>query len=348
MSFTLAYLAEQLGGSFTGDAGLELLQVAKIEEAIAGEVTFLANPKYSKYLETTNASAVILRTGTELTRDGIAAIYVDDPYIGFVKSLRLFESTRELFPPGIHDSAVIAVSAVIGEGVHVGACAVIGSNARIGDRTKVCAGAVVGDNALVGSECIIYPNASVLHGCVLGDRVIIHAGATIGSDGFGFAPSGKTYEKIPQLGNVVIGSDVEIGANSTVDRATIGSTRVRRGVKIDNLVQVAHNVDIGEDTVIAAQSGISGSTTVGTHVTLAGQVGVVGHIEIADDVIVTAQSGVSKSLTETGKMYRGSPAKDFKEELKMEAAVRQLPDLIRTVRELQKQIETLKAASVVE
>ncbi len=346
MKTSLSQLARLLEGSFTGDPDLALHNVAKIEEAVAGEITFIANPKYQKFIETTSASAVIVSDKIDVKRKDLGVIKVSDPYIGFVKALQYFNPPKELLPIGIHEKSVVAETAVIGTDVRIGACSVIGDPLKIGNSTIIFRGAFLGDEVTIGSDCIIYPNVSVLWRCQIGNNVIVHAGATIGSDGFGFVPKGEGYEKIPQLGNVIIDDDVEIGANSTIDRATIGSTHIKRGVKIDNLVQVAHNVVIGEDTAIAAQTGISGSTALGKHVVLAGQVGLVGHIEIADNVIVTAQSGVSKSLTETGKMYRGSPAKEFHEELRLEAAMRRLPELIKTLRELQDKLERLEKEKI--
>ena len=346
MQITLEQLAAFLNATYTGDGAMALTNVAKIEDAEQGTITFLANPKYTRYLDVTKASAVIVNAKTEVTRTDIGVITMSDPYYGFVRALQLFNPPLPLLPEGMHPAAAVAQSAALAEGVRVGACAVIGERAKIGERTIICGGAFVGDDVEIGCDAIIYPNASILRECKLGDRVIIHSGAVIGSDGFGFVPQGKKWEKIPQLGNVVIDDDVEIGSNSSVDRATIGSTHIKRGVKIDNLVQVAHNVTLGEDVIIAAQSGVSGSAIVGNHVILAGQVGVVGHIEIANDVTVTAQSGVSKSLTDVGKTYRGSPAKEFHEELRMEAAMRQLPELIKAVRLLEEKIEKLRDGKV--
>ncbi len=336
MSLTLAQLARRLGGRFTGDPELSLENVAKIEEAKRGEVTFLANPKYRKFLDTTAASAVIVQEKTTTARADLALILVPDPYTAFVKALNIFQPQAELLPAGIHDRAVVAASAMIGTGARIGACAVIGERAMIGEGTTIGPGVYVGDDASVGAGSLIYPNVTILPRCRVGNRVIIHSGTVIGSDGFGFAPSGEAYEKIPQLGIVLVDDDVEIGSNCSVDRATMGVTHIRRGVKIDNLVQIAHNVEVGENSVIVAQTGVSGSTTIGRHVTLAGQVGIVGHISIADNIAVTAQSGVSKSLTNAGKVYRGSPAQEFHEELRLEAALRQLPELIKTVREMEK------------
>lgn len=346
MQTTLAQLAKIVGGTYHGSAELPLINVAKIEDAKEGEITFIANAKYQKYLDVTNASAVIVSEKMDVQRTDLGVIKMHDPYLGFVRALQFFNPQQELMPKGIHEKSVVAESASLGDDVRIGACTVIGERVQIGDRTMICGGAFVGDDVVIGSDCIIYPNVSILSRCIVENNVIIHSGTTIGGDGFGFAPKDGKYEKIPQLGNVVIEDDVEIGSNSSIDRATIGSTYIRRGVKIDNLVQVAHNVEIGENTVIVAQTGISGSAIVGKHVVLAGQVGLVGHIHIADGITVTAQAGVSKSLTESGKMFRGSPAKEFHEELRIEAAIRQLPDLIKTVRALQEKIEKLEEGKV--
>ncbi|MEK6570660.1 MAG: UDP-3-O-(3-hydroxymyristoyl)glucosamine N-acyltransferase, partial [Bacteroidota bacterium] len=292
-------IATLLHGSIVGDAEIEIARVAKIEEAIAGDITFLANPKYEKYLGSTSASAVIVsRDIDEKKLNGkrrqIAFVKVDDPYLSFLRVLQTLQPSAGLELSGTHPTAVVASSAVLGPGVAVGAHVVIGERVQVGRDSKISHGSVIGENVVLGSDVLIYPNVTIREKCGLGDRVIIHAGTVVGSDGFGFAPrEGGTYEKIPQLGVVVLEDDVEIGANCTIDRATLGETRIKRGVKLDNLVHVAHNVVIGENTVIAAQAGISGSAKVGKNVMIGGQVGKIGHIEIADNVKIIAGSGVS-------------------------------------------------------
>lgn len=344
MAKTLKEIAEILGAELEGDPRREISGLAPIEEAVEGELTFLANKKYQKYLATTRASAVIAAPHTEVPTGRLAALRLEDPYLGFVKVLRIFHPWERYAPPGIHDSSVVHPSAVLGEQVTVGASAVIGRNVRIGARSVIAEGVVVCDDVIIGEDCLVYPNVSVLSGTQIGSRVIIHAGTTLGSDGFGFAPHDGMYEKIPQVGHVIVEDDVEIGANCAIDRGTIGPTLIRNGAKLDNLIQIAHNVDVGEHTVIAAQTGVSGSTVLGHHVVLAGQVGLVGHIEIGDRVTVGAQAGVSKDLGGEGTIYRGSPAREIHEELRLEAALRHLPDLIRTVRRQETRIAELEEA----
>lgn len=344
MAKTLKEIAEILGAELEGDPRREISGLAPIEEAVEGELTFLANKKYRKYLSTTRASAVIATPHTEVPAERLAVLRMEDPYLGFVKALRTFHPWERYAPPGIHDSSVVDPSAVLGEEVTVGANAVLGRNVRIGARTVIAESAVVCDDVIIGEDCLVYPNVTLLAGTQIGSRVIIHAGTTLGSDGFGFAPHDGVYEKIPQVGHVIVEDDVEIGANCAIDRGTIGHTLIRKGAKLDNLIQIAHNVEVGEHTVIAAQTGVSGSTVLGHHVVLAGQVGLVGHIEIGDHVTIGAKAGVSKDLGGEGTMYRGTPAREIHEELRLEAALRHLPDLIRTVRRQENRITDLEKA----
>jgi UDP-3-O-[3-hydroxymyristoyl] glucosamine N-acyltransferase len=246
------------------------------------------------------------------------------------------------FPKGIHSTAVVPANSKLGSGVSLGAHVVLGENVVVGAHTKIGHGCVLGDGSSVGENSVIYPNVSVYHGCQIGNRVILHSGVVVGSDGFGFAPkSDGTYEKIPQLGIVVIEDDVELGANCTIDRATMGQTLLKRGTKLDNLVHIAHNVVVGENTVIAAQSGISGSTKVGNNVVIAGQVGIIGHLEIRDRSIILAQSGIGKS-TEPGKSYLGSPAKEHLRAMRIEAVIRSLPELAKDIDQLKRSLEDLR------
>ena len=344
MRMTLQELATTLGADIEGDPQLELRGLAPIESAGEGDLTFLANKKYEKYLAETRASAIILAPNIELPHDRLAAVRLEDPYVGFVKALRLFFPTQRYAGPGIHAQSVIDETAVIGDDVTIAAGAVIGAGVRIGRGPVIAEGGVIRDNAEIGEDSLLYPNVTVLDRSRIGSRVILHAGTTIGSDGFGFAPHEGRYEKIPQVGFVIIEDDVEIGANCAIDRGTLGPTIIRRGVKLDNLIQIAHNVEIGEDSVVAAQAGISGSTVIGRHVIIAGQAGLVGHIEIGANVTIGAQAGVSKTLTGDGKMFRGSPAREIREELRLEAAMRRLPELIKTVREQGSRIKELEQA----
>jgi UDP-3-O-[3-hydroxymyristoyl] glucosamine N-acyltransferase len=340
----LREIAQFLGAALEGNPDQEILRVAKIEEAEAGSLSFLANPKYTRFLASTHASAVIVGPAVKVEDrpadlPPLALVRVPDPYVGFVRILAKFHPPQPPVSAGIHPTAVIDATAVLGADVRVGPHVVVGSRCRIGDRTMVAPGTVIGDDAEIGSDCILYANVSVREGCRVGDRCILQPGAVIGSDGFGFAPKPDgSYEKIPQMGIVVVEDDVEIGANTTVDRATLGETRIKKGAKLDNLIQVAHNVVIGENTVMAAQSGISGSTRIGKNVQVAGQVGFTGHIEVADGVKVGAQSGVHRSLSTVNGTYFGTPAYPQREAMRIYASFAQLPDLLATVRDLVKRL----------
>jgi UDP-3-O-[3-hydroxymyristoyl] glucosamine N-acyltransferase len=347
---TIREIAEWLGGEIVGgtiEGAPEVDRVEKIEEASSGSLTFLANPKYEKHLESTHATAVLVSKKLDLQkyegRASLIFIRVDDPYIAFLHILKRLTPAQDPFTIGIHPTAVIAATATVGKNVSVGANAVIGDHALIGNNTKIGDGCIVGMSAQVGEECLLYPNVVVYHLCVLGKRVTLHAGAVIGSDGFGFAPKPDgTYEKIPQIGIVVVEDDVEIGANTTIDRAVMGDTRIQRGVKIDNLVQIAHNVVIGEDTVIAAQTGISGSTKIGKHCMIGGQVGFAGHLEIADRTIIMAQSGVHGTIKEPGKSFFGTPADEARKAKRAYLALKMLPDMLREFTALQKKVADLE------
>lgn len=343
---TIREISAWLEGMTEGDASGEIRGVAKIEEARAGDITFLANPKYERFLSTTQASAVLVSRRLEVTgyqRSNLTFIKVQDPYVAFLKVLKKLHPQFDPFPSGIDPTAVVAPSAKIGRNVSVGALCVVGDEAEIGENTRILHGCVVGPRAKVGKECLFYAHVTVYHECKIGNRVTLHSGCVIGSDGFGFAPlRDGTYEKIPQLGIAVVEDDVEIGANTTIDRATLGETIIRRGVKIDNLVQVAHNVVIGENTVIAAQSGISGSAKIGKNCMLAGQVAVVGHVEIADRTIILGKSGVSKSITEPGKTFFGIPVKEQRRAGRIEAVLRSLPELSQDMQKLKQELEALK------
>lgn len=344
---TLRDIAGALGAEIDGDPSLTIVRVAKIEDAQAGDISFLANPKYLKHLETTRASALIVGKAVVAPEraDGHRPAYlrVEDPYASFLKILLLFHPPADPLPPGIHPTAVIDPTAVLGGDVRIGALAVIGERCRIGDGAMIMQGTVVGRDVRVGAKSLLYANVTVREGCIIGERVIIHSGSVIGSDGFGFAPKPDgTYEKIPQLGTVVVGDDVEIGANCAVDRATMGETRIENGAKLDNLIQVAHNVVIGENTVIAAQAGISGSTKIGKRNMIGGQVGFTGHLEIADDSKWGAQCGVHRSAHKAGGTYMGTPAVPFREASKIMGAMPQLPDALATIRELKNEVAAMK------
>lgn len=335
-------IAALIGANVEGNAELEISGIGKIEEAKSGEITFVANPKYEKYFDTTNASAVIVSEEFRSSRTDLTLLRAKDPYIAFVFTLRAMMPRPEPVPAGISPHAYVSPKAAIGSDVRLGAFVCIMDNAKVGDGVRISNGSVVGEDVEIGENSLIYPNVTIYRGCRIGKNVTIHGGTVIGSDGFGFAPKADgTYEKIPQLGIVVIEDDVEIGSNCSVDRATLGETRICRGVKIDNLVQVAHNVVIGENTVIAAQTGISGSTRIGKHCMIAGQVGLVGHIDIADNTSIGAQSGIAKSIKEAGKVFFGSPARELREAKRIEAAVRMLPKLVEEITSLQHKVEKL-------
>jgi len=343
---TVAEIAEWLKGELVGDGTREITRVAKIEEAGPSDLTFLANPRYLPYVKRTGASAILVARTFDLASASapstLAFIKVDDPYLAFLHVLKRLTPSVDPFARGIHPTAVISPTATLGSNVSVGAYAVIGEGTRIGDNTRIAEACVIGSMAEVGSDCRLYPHVTVYHQCRLGNRVTVHAGTVIGSDGFGFAPKKDgTYEKIPQLGIVVIEDDVEIGSNCSIDRATIGETLIKKGVKLDNLIQVAHNVVIGENTVIAAQTGLSGSTKVGKNVMVAGQVGFAGHLEIADRSVIMAQSGVPSSITEPGKTWFGYPARERGRAFRIEAVIRSLPELAKDVASLKQRLDEI-------
>jgi UDP-3-O-[3-hydroxymyristoyl] glucosamine N-acyltransferase len=342
---TAQEIATLFEGEIVGDPNIEIRRVAKIEEAGAGDLTFFANPKYEKYIATTKASAILVPSGFDASRlpeTSLVFIKVPDPYVVFLQILKRITPMPDPFSKGIHATAFVPESAKLGPGVSLGAHVVLGEDVVVGANTRIGPGCVLGNGSSVGEDSVIYPNVSIYHGCRIGNRVILHSGVVVGSDGFGFAPKKDgTYEKIPQLGIVAIEDDVELGANCTIDRATMGQTLLKRGVKLDNLVHIAHNVVVGENTVIAAQSGISGSTKVGKNVMIAGQVGIVGHIEIADRSVLMAQSGIPKS-TEPGKVYFGTPAKEHLRALKIEAVIRSLPELAKDIEQLKRSLEELR------
>ena len=339
MEFRLADLAERVGGELHGDPDLQIRGVAGIKEARPGEITFLGNPRYEEWLEKTQASAVILQRDHVL--NGRASILVQDPYAAFQAVMMLFQSQRPLLAPGVHPSALLGEGTVLGADVRIGPQVVIGERTRIGDRTIILPGVVIGPDVTIGQRCLVYPNVVIREETQIGDQVILHAGAVIGDDGFGFITRAGQHEKVPQLGRVVIEDDVEIGANTCIDRATAGVTIIRRGSRIDNLVQVAHNVSIGRNSILCAQVGIAGSTTVGDDVTLAGQVGIAGHIRVGDGAKVGGQSGVTKSVP-PGTEVSGFPATPHHLAKRIYGAMRQLPDLLKKVRQLERRVRELE------
>lgn len=337
---SLKEIAELTGGEVVGDADLMIESVNSIESAAEGEITFLANKKYLKQAQSTRASAIICSPETRI--DGKQMIVMKNPYLGFAKVMRHFFA-RKRPDVGIDPAAVVSDTAKVGADVNIFAGAYIGEHAVIGDRVDIYPGCHVGDNAVIGDDTLLYANASVYHDCRIGRRVIIHSGTVVGSDGFGFATDEDGWHhKIPQVGNVIIEDDVEIGSNCSIDRAVLGSTRIGEGAKLDNLIQIAHNVEIGKRTFIVAQVGISGSSKVGEQAILAGQVGVVGHVEIGDHCIVGAQAGVSNSIPDR-EVYLGSPARPMMEAKRIIAVQSKLPQLRSLLKDLQKRVEQLES-----
>lgn len=342
MQFNALQLATLLGGTLEGNPEVKVSNIAKIEEAGDGMLSFIANPKYEEFIYSTQASILIVNENLVIERPvKPTLIRVKDAYSSFAQ---LLEKYKQMVghKTGIQQPSHVPDSVQVGANVFIGAFAYLGENVMLGNNVKIYPGVYLGDNVVVNNDTVIYPGVKVYDNCVLGCRVILHAGCVIGGDGFGFAPQPDgTYKKVPQIGNVVIHDDVEIGANTTIDRATMGSTVIRQGVKLDNLIQVAHNVDIGTNTVIAAQTGVSGSTKIGKNCVIGGQVGIVGHINIADGTKINAQSGLSKSISDPNSSLNGSPAFDYKSSLKSQAIFRNLPDLEKRVKELEDMVKQL-------
>ncbi|SIQ47180.1 UDP-3-O-(3-hydroxymyristoyl)glucosamine N-acyltransferase [Pontibacter lucknowensis] len=336
MEFTIQQIADLLKGEVEGDSTVKVSTLAKIEEAQTGALAFLSNLKYEPYLYTTGASAVIVSDKLELKKPVSASlIRVSDPYSSFSTLLAYYQQAVLASKVGVEEPCFIGVGSEIGEGHYRGAFSYIGNNCKIGQNVRIYPQVYIGDNVTIGDNTTLFAGVKLYANTVVGANCTLHAGVVLGSDGFGFAPQPDgTYKNVPQIGNVVLEDDVNIGANTTIDCATMGSTIVRKGTKIDNLVQVAHNVEIGQHTVIASQTGISGSTKVGNNCVIAGQVGIVGHISIADKTTIGAQSGVSKSVKESGTIIQGSPAFDYKQNLKAITVFRKLPELQRVLDEL--------------
>jgi len=337
MSITAGELANLIDAKLVGDEHFILEGVARIENAASNQVTFIANRNYLKFLDSTDAGAVILKEVPE-SESAKVLLVTEEPYVSFLKALKVFHPDPPGPEPGIHPSAVVAPDVSLGDNVSIGPLCVVEQGTEIGDNTHLRAQVFVGRNVKIGNDCRFYSHVSIREECRIGNRVILQNGAVIGGDGFGFAPQDQAYLKIPQVGIVILEDDVEIGANTTVDRATLGETIIRRGVKLDNLVQVAHNVEIGENTVMAAQAGIAGSSKIGKNVMMGGQVGISGHIKIRDGVMDAAQSGIHKDPGE-GNIVGGYPAKDIKRWQRIEAIINRLPELVKRVRGLEKLLE---------
>lgn len=342
MTFTAAQIALLVNGKVEGSPDASVNSFGKIEEAGEGQLSFLANPKYEDYLYSTAASVIIINDSYQLKKNIRASlIRVPDAYSAFATLLGKYQEIITQQLAGIQQPSYIASSANIGKKVFIGAFAYIAENVSIGENTKIFPNTFIGNNVKIGDNCIIHPGVKIYHDCIIGNHVTIHAGTVVGSDGFGFAPqSDGSFKKVPQIGNVIIEDNVEIGANTTIDRATLGSTIIKSGAKLDNLIQIAHNVEVGSSTVIAAQAGVSGSTKIGSGVMIGGQAGIVGHIQVGDGAKINAQSGVSKSI-EPGKAVTGSPAHDYTSALRSQALSRKLPDLEKRIKELEALVKQL-------
>lgn len=341
MEFTAKQIASFIGGRVEGDENATVNTFAKIEEGARGAISFLSNPKYTHYIYDTQSSIVLVNDDLELEKPvKTTLIRVKNAYDSVAKLLQLYQSSLPR-KTGTSPTAFISDKAKIGKNCYIGAFAYIGDGVEIGDNTQIHPHAVIEDGVKIGNECIIYPNVTIYKGCRLGNSVTIHAGTVIGADGFGFAPNADGYDKIPQIGIVTIEDNVEIGANTCVDRSTMGTTIIHKGVKLDNLVQIAHNVEVGENTVMSAQVGVAGSTKIGSWCMFGGQVGISGHISIGDKTFLGAQSGVPGNIKGDQTLI-GTPPTEPKAYFKSIAMTRRLPELYKQINELQKQVEELK------
>lgn len=340
MEFDAATIAGFLKGEIEGDPKVKVNTIAKIEEGHAGALSFLANPKYEQFIYSTDSSVVLVnKSFVPSSKINATLIKVDNAYEAFASLMQLVDNARPR-KQGIHPAAIIEPSSKIGKDVYIGPYAYIGENCVVGDGSSIYPHVYVGDNARIGKKCTLFHRVTVYHECIMGDGCTIHAGSVIGSDGFGFAPQSENeFMKIPQLGNVILEDHVEIGANTTIDRATMGSTIIRKGVKLDNLIQVGHNVEIGENTVMAALTGISGSTRIGKNCMFGGQVGIAGHIRIADGTKIGAQAGILSTISEENTAMQGSPAIDFRNFMKSSVIFRNLPDMKTRLDKIEKELK---------
>jgi UDP-3-O-[3-hydroxymyristoyl] glucosamine N-acyltransferase len=336
MKFTAAQIAGILEGEVVGNPNAEVFKLSKIEEGTEGSLTFLANPKYINYIYSTKATITIVNNSFEPENEiSTTLIKVDDAYQSFSKLLEYYNQVK-LMKSGIEQPSVISEGVTYGENLYLGSFCYIGKNVTIGKNVKIYPNSFVGDNTTIGDDCILFAGVRIYSESVIGSRCVIHSGTIIGSDGFGFAPQEDgTYNKVPQIGNVILEDDVEVGSCTTIDRATLGSTIVRKGVKLDNQIQIAHNVEIGENTVIASQTGIAGSTKIGKNCMIGGQVGIVGHITIGDNVRIQAQSGVGKSVKD-GETLQGSPSFNYGDWNKSYVHFRNLPKIVADLEDLKK------------
>jgi UDP-3-O-[3-hydroxymyristoyl] glucosamine N-acyltransferase len=340
MNFTARQIADAIGGTIEGKTEQQVSSLSKIEEGKPGSLSFLANPKYEQYIYSTKASIVIVSNDFKPEKEVTATlIKVKDPYSSFAALLEMYQKAKTI-APSISEKAHVDTTAVIGKNVYVGEFASIGKNAVIGDNTYIYPHTIVGNNCKIGNETTIYAGVKIYDDSIIGSQCTIHAGVVLGSDGFGFAPQNdNNYKKVPQIGNVILEDHVEIGSNTTIDRATLGSTIIRKGVKLDNLIQIAHNVEIGENTVIAAQTGISGSTKIGKNCMIGGQVGIIGHLVIADEVKIAAQAGIGKSITQPGTIVEGSPAFDIRDYQRSYVHFRRFDRIVKRIDELERKFK---------
>lgn len=341
MEFSAQQIASLLNGTIEGNAEVTVNRLSKIEEGEPGSLSFLANPKYTEYIYDTNASIVIVNNSfvaENPVKESLTLIRVENAYEGFAALLEHYNKLQN-DQEGIDEHAAIDSKATVGDKVFVGAFTHVGANSSVGSGTKLLSGVTVGRNVKIGERCTIYPGVRIMDACEIGNDCVIHPGAIIGGDGFGFVPNAaNNYKKVAQTGNVVIEDHVEIGSNTTIDRATLGSTVIRKGVKLDNLIQVAHNVEIGENTVIAAQTGIAGSTKIGKDCMIGGQVGIIGHLKIADGVKIAAQSGIGQDINKEGEIVQGSPAFKVSDYKRSYVVFRSLPDFYSRFQDLEKKI----------
>lgn len=337
MQFPASQIALLIQGTLEGDGSAAVDSFGKIEEARAGQLAFLANPKYEDHLYTTKASVIIINQDYVLRQPVSATlIRVPDAYTAFATLLTKYQEMAQQQLRGIQQPVYLSPTAQYGTDVFLGAFVYLGEQVRIGNNSKIYPHCYIGNKVEIGEHCVIHPGVKIYHDCKIGNHVTIHAGTVIGSDGFGFAPQADgTLKKVPQIGNVVVEDYVEIGANATIDRATMGSTIIRSGAKLDNLIQIAHNVEVGQYTVIAAQAGVSGSTKIGKGVMIGGQAGLVGHIQVADGSKINAQAGLGKSLKKPGTAVTGSPAYEYNQAIRAQAIARNLPDLEKRLQELE-------------
>ena len=344
MEFSAQQIAHILNGEIDGDPNIKVSNFSKIEEGKQGTLTFLANLKYSSFIYETNASIALVNTDFVPEKElpsTLTLIRVPNAYAALAQLLELVDQAKNK-KQGIESMSFVSLSAKLPEkNIYIGAFAYIGENVRLGENVAIYPNAYIGDNTVIDENTIIYSGAKIYEGCQIGKNCILHAGAVIGADGFGFAKEGDAYKKIPQLGNVIIEDDVEIGANTTIDRAVMDSTIIRKGVKLDNLIQIAHNVEIGENTAFAAQVGVSGSTKIGKNCVVGGQAGIAGHIKVEDNVSIGAQSGVLRS-PKAGESVIGSVAIDVKDFFRSSVIFPKLPDMYRQINQLQKELETLR------